>query len=391
MVGFTSPAYDIMQFMLRPLKIKIEEKKMVPMVDLKKQFHEIKDEVFNVLKEILKSGQYILGPKVSEFEKKIADYHGVAEAVGVASGTDALRLSLDALGIGKGDEVITTPFTFFATVEAILYTGAKPVFVDIEPGTFNLDVSQIDVKITEKTKAILPVHLFGHMADMEEILKIAGRYGLKVIEDCAQSFGADLNGKKAGGFGDTGCFSFYPSKNLGGYGDGGIIVLDDSKAADIVRRLRNHGSSKGSYIHERAGFNSRLDEIQAGILLVKLKRIDEYNRKRRQKAALYAELLSDVVKCPVQREGAYHVFHQYTIRSRGRNKIQRRLKENGISSVIYYPVPLHLQGALRFLGYKEGDFPVAERAAREVLSLPIYPELEESVIIKIAEIVKGTI
>ncbi|MDI6891129.1 MAG: DegT/DnrJ/EryC1/StrS family aminotransferase [Thermodesulfovibrionales bacterium] len=372
------------------MKKVIEEKKMVPMVDLKKQFQEIKDEVLNVLTEILKSGQYILGPKVSEFEKKIADYHGVSEAVGVASGTDALHLSIDALGIGEGDEVITTPFTFFATVEAILYTGAKPVFVDIEPDTFNLDVSQIDIKITEKTKAILPVHLFGHMADMEEILKIAGRYGLKVIEDCAQSFGADLNGRRAGGFGDAGCFSFYPSKNLGGYGDGGIIVLDDSKVADIVRRLRNHGS-KGSYIHERAGFNSRLDEIQAGILLVKLKRIDEYNRKRRQKAALYAELLSDVVKCPVERKGAYHVFHQYTIRSQRRNEIQKRLKENGISSVIYYPVPLHLQGALRFWGYKEGDFPVAEKAAREVLSLPIYPELEKSTIEEIAEIIRSTV
>ncbi|MEW6215066.1 MAG: DegT/DnrJ/EryC1/StrS family aminotransferase [Nitrospirota bacterium] len=363
---------------------------MVPMVDLKKQFHEIKDEVFNIMTEVLESTQYILGPKVFEFERKIADYHGVSEAVGVASGTDALHLSINALGIGEGDEVITTPFTFFATVEAILYSGATPVFVDIEPDTLNIDVSQIEAKITEKTKAILPVHLFGHMADMEEISNIARRHDLRVIEDCAQSFGAELNGKKAGSFGDTGCFSFYPSKNLGGYGDGGIIVLNDSGLADIIRKLRNHGS-KGSYIYERVGFNSRLDEIQAGVLLVKLKRIDEYNRKRRQNAALYNELLSDKVRCPVEKKGTYHVFQQYTIMSPKRDEIQNRLRENGISSVIYYPVPLHLQGALNFLNYKEGDFPVAEKAAREVLSLPIYPELEESVIIKIAEIIRSTV
>lgn len=372
------------------MKKVIEEKKVVPMVDLKRQFQEIKEEVLNVLTEILESGQYILGPKVSEFEKRIADYLGVSEAVGVASGTDALHLSIDAFCIREEDEVITTPFTFFATVEAILYTGAKPVFVDIEPDTFNLDVSQIEAKITEKTKAILPVHLFGHMADMEEISKIARRHGLKVIEDCAQSFGAELNGIRAGSLGDAGCFSFYPSKNLGGYGDGGIIVLNDSKVAEIVKKLRNHGS-KGSYIHDEVGFNSRLDEIQAGVLIVKLKRIDEYNRKRRQKAALYNELLSDKVKCPIERKRVYHVFHQYTIRSHKRNEIQKRLRERGISSVIYYPVPLHLQEALRFLGYKAGDFPMAEKVSQEVLSLPIYPELEESVIEEIAQIIRDVV
>ncbi len=359
---------------------------IIPMVDLRKQFQEIKDEIIDVLTEILESSQYILGPKVSEFEKKIAEYHKVSEAVGVASGTDALRLSLDAFGIGKRDEVITTPFTFFATAEAILYSGAKPVFVDIEPYTFNIDVSQIDARITKHTKAILPVYLFGHIADIEEILNIAKRYGLKVIEDCAQSFGAKLNGRKAGSFGDTGCFSFYPSKNLGGYGDGGMIILNDSKVADKIRTLRNHGS-KGSYVHKSVGFNSRLDEIQAGILLVKMKRIDEYNRKRRQKAALYTELLSSVVQCPVERKGAYHVFHQYTIRNPKRNEIQKMLREKGISSVIYYPLPLHLQEALKFLGYKKGAFPVTEKVAQEVLSLPIHPELEEQKIEEIAEVV----
>lgn len=360
---------------------------MVPMVDLKKQFQEIKEDVFNVLTEILESSHYILGAKVSEFEKKVADFHGVREAIGVASGTDALHLSIDALGIGEGNEVITTPFTFFATVEAILYTGATPVFVDIEPDTLNIDVEQIEAHITAKTKAILPVHLFGHPSDMKKILEVAKKHRLKVIEDCAQSFGAAVNGKKSGSLGDAGCFSFYPSKNLGGYGDGGMIILNNPRVAERIRELRNHGS-KGSYRHKRVGFNSRLDEIQAGILLVKVKHIDEYTKKRRQNAAIYNSLLADTVKCPVEKHGAYHVYHQYTIKSKERDKIQQSLKENGISSVVYYPVPLHLQKALKFLGYQRGDFPVAEKAAREVLSLPMYPELEEKTITKIAKIIR---
>jgi UDP-2-acetamido-2-deoxy-ribo-hexuluronate aminotransferase len=375
---------------LREKRAERRNSEIVPMIDLKRQFQEIKEEIFQVMTEIFGSGQYILGPRVSEFEKKIADYHGVSEAVGVASGTDAIHLSINAFGIGEGDEVITTPFTFFATVEAILYSGAMPVFVDVDSETFNIDTNQIETKITDKTKAILPVHLFGQMADMQEISKLAKKYGLKVIEDCAQSFGANLNGKKAGSFGDTGCFSFYPSKNLGGYGDGGIITINDSMIADKVRKLRNHGS-RSSYIHEDIGFNSRLDEIQAGVLLVKFKYIDKYNLARRQKAALYTELLSDKVKCPVEKKGAYHVFYQYTIRNDKRDEIKKRLRDKGISSVVYYPVPLHLQEALRFLGYKEGNFPVAEKSAKEVLSLPIYPELEESVIEKIAEIIKAVV
>jgi UDP-2-acetamido-2-deoxy-ribo-hexuluronate aminotransferase len=375
---------------LREKRAERRNSEIVPMIDLKRQFQEIKEEIFQVMTEIFGSGQYILGPRVSEFEKKIADYHGVSEAVGVASGTDAIHLSINAFGIGEGDEIITTPFTFFAIVEAILYSGAMPVFVDVDAETFNIDKGQIETKITDKTKAILPVHLFGQMADMEEISKLAKKYGLKVIEDCAQSFGANLNGKKAGSFGDTGCFSFYPSKNLGGYGDGGIITINDSMIADKVRKLRNHGS-RISYIHEDIGFNSRLDEIQAGVLLVKFKYIDKYNLARRQKAALYTELLSDKVKCPVEKKGAYHVFHQYTIRSDKRDEIKKGLSDKGISSVVYYPVPLHLQEALRFLGYKEGDFPVSEKSAKEVLSLPIYPELEESVIERIAEIIKAVV
>ena len=363
---------------------------MIPMVDLKKQFRAIKDEVFDVLAEILESSHYILGPNVSNFEKKVARYHRVREAVGVASCTDALHLSIDALGIGEGDEVITTPFTFFATVESILYTGATPVFVDIDPDTLNIDIRRIEASVTKRTKAILPVHLFGNPADMREILRIAKKYRLKVIEDCAQSFGARLNGKKTGSFGDTGCFSFYPSKNLGGYGDGGMIVVNESGVAGRIRELRNHGSS-GSYRHTRVGFNSRLDEIQAGILLVKLKHIDEYNRMRRRNAGLYSSLLSDTIKCPVEKKGAYHVFHQYTITNKKRDAIQQQLRQNGISSVVYYPVPLHLQKALRFLGYRRGDFPVVEKAAREVLSLPMYPELEEAAIAKVAGIVREAV
>ncbi len=372
------------------MKKVIEERQTVPMLDLKIQFKNIKDEILKVLMDILAGSQYILGPKVSEFERKTADYIGVAEAIGVASGTDALHLSLDSLGIGQGDEVITSPFTFFATVEAILYTGAKPVFVDIESDTLNIDIHQIEGRITEKTRAILPVHLYGHMADIESIVNIAKAHGLKVIEDCAQSFGAMMNDKKAGSFGDAGCFSFYPSKNLGGYGDGGMVVLHNPQIAETVRKLRNHGS-KEPYIHDEIGFNSRLDEIQAGILLVKLKHIDEYNKERRRKAALYTKLLSDKVACPVEKKGVYHVYHQYTIKSPAREKIQKRLRGKRISSVVYYPVPLHLQDALSFLGYKRGDFPVAEKASQEVISLPIYPELKESVIEEIAEIIKDVV
>lgn len=361
---------------------------MIPMIDLKKQFLEIKTEVIEVLTGILESSQYILGPRVIELEKKIADFHAVKEAIGVASGTDALHLSVEALGIGEGDEVITSPFTFFATAEAVLYTGATPVFVDIEHDTMNIDPAKIEAKITEKTKAILPVHIFGHAADMDSIMKIAQKHNLKIIEDCAQSFGAAIGEKKTGSFGDTGCFSFYPSKNLGAFGDGGMVLARDTAIAETIRKLRNHGS-KGAYRHESVGFNSRLDEIQAGILLVKLKRIEEYNRKRRQKAALYNQMISDSIKKPVEKTGYTHVYHQYTIRSPRRDEIQKHLHENNISSVVYYPIPLHLQEALSFLGHQKGDFPVAEDAASHVLSLPMYPELEDASVEKIADIINN--
>lgn len=361
---------------------------MIPMIDLKKQFSEIKEEVFEVLTGILESTQYILGPKVLELEQKIASYHGVTDAIGVASGTDALHLAVEALGIGEGDEVITTPFTFFATAEAIFYTGATPVFVDVEPDTMNIDPERIEEKITERTKAIMPVHIFGHPADMDKICSLAKKYNLLVIEDCAQSFGAEIRGKKTGSFGDAGCFSFYPSKNLGAFGDGGMVLLQDHAVAEDIRQLRNHGS-KGAYRHEKIGFNSRLDEIQAGILLVKFKRIDQYNERRRRRAALYDEFLSESIMRPVERQDVRHVYHQYTLRSPKRDRIQQALREKNISSVVYYPVPLHLQEAVSFLGHKKGDFPVAEEASEKVLSLPIYPELAEEAVKEIAAIINN--
>lgn len=361
---------------------------MIPMVNLKKQFQDIREEVIGSLLEVLESGQYVLGPKVKEFETEIAGYCKVRDAVGVASGTDALHIALESFGISEGDEVITTPFTFFATVEAILYIGAKPVFVDIEPDTFNMDPREIERKLTERTKVLLPVHLFGHPADMKAIGEIAGRHNLRVIEDCAQAFGASINGKMVGGFGDAGCFSFYPSKNLGAYGDGGLITFNEEGPAEEGRRLRNHGS-KGSYIHESVGFNSRLDELQAAVLLVKLKRIEEFNAARIRNAGLYSRLLADKVVCPTERPGCRHVYHQYTVRSPKRVEIQNRLKDAGIASTVYYPLPLHLQEPMSFMGHGKGDFPAAEKAAEEVLSLPMCPMLEESEIVRIAETVAG--
>ncbi|MDA8173987.1 MAG: DegT/DnrJ/EryC1/StrS family aminotransferase [Nitrospiraceae bacterium] len=355
---------------------------MIPMVNLKKQLEEIRGEILSGMAEVVESGQYVLGKKVDEFEHRAAEYLDAKHAIGVASGTDALYLALKALDIKAGDEVITTPFTFFATVEAILYIGAVPVLADIDPVTFNMDPEKAARRITKKTRAILPVHIFGHPADMGRIGGLAKEYGLKVIEDCAQAFGASINGKKTGAIGDAGCFSFYPSKNLGGIGDGGLVTVQDDETAARVRILRNHGS-RGGYMHEALGYNSRLDELQAAALLVKLKRIEDYNAKRRHKAALYTKILSgsrSILCPPPGGDGvSYHsVFHQFTIRHPHRDNLRQKLQEAGISSMIYYPIPIHMQPALHFLGYKEGDFPEAEKAAREVLSLPICPEIADS-------------
>lgn len=360
---------------------------MIPMIDLQKEFLDIEDEVIQTVVKILKSTRYILGPHVEDFERKLAAYHGVLYAVGVASGTSALHLSLASFDIGKHDEVITTPFTFFATIESIIYRSAKPVFVDIDDQTLNMDIHRIEEKITERTKAIVPVHLFGLPCDMNRIGALARKHGLRVIEDCAQSYGASLDKRKTGSFGDTGCFSFYPSKNLGCYGDGGAVITNNPDVYNQIRALRNHGST-GNYVHGHIGFNSRLDEIQAGILLIKMKRVEEMNALRRKNALLYTEMLEDYVVCPRVPDGYVSSFHQFTIRSPYRDRIREALAREDIASVVYYPAPMHLQEPLKAYGYKEGDFPVAEKAAKEVLSLPVYPGMSLRDIEKVADIVK---
>lgn len=360
----------------------------IPMVDLKIQYDAIKEEVNAAVLGVIQNTSFILGPQGKQLEQSVAKYHGQKHAVGVASGTDALHLALRAADIGPGDEVITTPFTFIATAEAISYVGATPVFVDILPDTFNIDTAQIEKKITKKTKAVLPVHLYGHPADMDEIMAIARTHGLTVIEDCAQSFGAEYKGRKTGAFGRTGCFSFFPSKNLGAYGDGGMVTTDEEKLSERMLSLRNHGS-KVRYYHDEIGYNSRLDEIQAAILNVKFKRIDAYNDGRRRAAAWYAKHLAGTgIQTPVERKDCKHVFHQYTIRIKNRDAVKQRLDEAKMSSMIYYPVPLHLQAAYKDLGMLPGSLPVTELATKEVLSLPIYPELTEDQVRTVAEAVK---
>lgn len=361
----------------------------VPMVDLKIQYEAIKEEINNAVLGVIQSTHFILGPHGKALEQEVAAYHGVKHAVAVASGTDALHLALLAAGVRRGDEVITTPFTFIATAEAASYIGAVPVFVDIDPDTFNMDIAKIEAAITKRTKAIIPVHLYGQPVDMDGLMHIAKKHGLRVIEDCAQSFGAECHGKKTGVFGDLGCFSFFPSKNLGCYGDGGMVVTDDAKLAEHMLSLRNHGS-RVRYYHDEVGFNSRLDEIQAAILRVKFKRIDEYNTKRRGNAALYNKYLAGTgIKTPSEKNNTKHVFHQYTIRVRNRDAVKQKLDAGNItSSMIYYPVPLHLQAAYKDLRRGTGGLPEAEQAAQEVLSLPMYPELTEAQIKQVSEAVK---
>lgn len=358
----------------------------IPLLDLQAQYHSIKDEIDAAIMEVLESCRFILGDKVKELEEKIAAYSGVKYGIGVANGTDALILSLEALGIGEGDEVITTSFTFFATTESISRVGARPVFVDIDPKTFNLDVNLIKEKITEKTKAIIPVHLFGQPADMDAIMKLAQKYNLKVIEDACQAIGAEYKGKKIGSFGDTACFSFFPSKNLGGAGDGGMVVANDAQVFEKIRLLRQHGSSK-KYCHTILGHNSRLDEIQAAMLLVKLKYLDLWNEKRRKNAYLYNELLkgTDVIT-PYEIEDIKHVYHLYVVRAKNRDSLAEKLKQNGIASGVYYPLPLHLQEVYRDLGYQRGDLPESEKASLETLALPLYPEMSEEKVRKVVQI-----
>ncbi len=353
----------------------------VPLLDLKAQFRGIKKEVMDVVETTCEEQAFVLGSRVVELEQALASYVGASHAVGVASGSDALLLSLMALGVGPGDEVVTVPFTFFATAGSVSRLGARPVFVDIRPDTFNVDPQQIEQKITARTKAIIPVHLFGQCAEMGAINEIAKRRKVAVIEDACQAIGAMQNGIKAGVLGDTGCFSFFPSKNLGGFGDGGLITTNDAKLHEALAMLRVHGS-RVRYVHEQIGINSRLDALQAAILRVKLNHLDRWTEGRQRNAARYERLftearLLDRVTLPVTQPGNYHVFNQYTIRAQQRDELKNFLKERGIGTEVYYPIPMHVQDCYRFLGHKKGDFPVSEQAAAEALSLPVFAELTD--------------
>ncbi len=359
---------------------------MIPMVDLKTQYHNLKSEIDLAVLSAIESTQFILGPNVTAFEQDTAQYLGTKHAISCASGTDALHLAILAAGIKPGDEVITTPFTFIATAEAICYAGATPVFVDIDPKTFNIDPALIEAAITPRTKAIIPVHLFGQPADMTPIEAICDKYKLLLIEDCAQSFGAAIGGSMTGSLGGLGCFSFFPSKNLGCYGDGGLITCATDELAEQIKVLRNHGS-RVRYHHSVIGFNSRLDDIQAAILRVKLRHIDEFNSERRRVAHLYSELLRDSVTVPFEDGVGVHVYHQYTVLTDRRDVIMAKLSEKQISSAVYYPIPLHRQDVFA-AAYAGVHLPVAEDVASRCMSLPVYPEMPNEAVHRVAETIK---
>ncbi|GAA0489850.1 DegT/DnrJ/EryC1/StrS family aminotransferase [Salinibacillus aidingensis] len=350
------------------------EFRQVPLLDLKEEWKLMRTSGIEKIVEVLDSGQYILGEKGRELEIRTADYLNVPYSLGVASGTDALQLALKALDIGPGDEVITSPFTFFATGEVIVQEGAKPVFVDIDPVTYNLNPAKIEEAITQNTKAIMVVHLYGQVANMGEIMDIAQKHNLKVIEDACQAMGAEYEGKKAGTIGDIGCFSFFPTKNLGAFGDAGLVVTSQQELYEKVHSLRNHGSQK-NYQHSLIGMNSRLDELQAAILLIKIDYLEGFLTRRNEIARRYTEKFKNKVKTPPIVRNREHTFHQYCIELDNRNELAKELKNNGIDSAIYYLIPLHLQEAFHYLGYKEGDFPNAEHTAKRILALPINPTL----------------
>lgn len=367
----------------------------IPMLDLSEQYQTLKDEIHNVLEDVMSSTRFILGENVKKLEQDIAADSNVQYGVGVANGSDALHISLLGCGVQAGDEVITTAFTFFATAGAIARIGAKPVFVDIDEKTYNIDPAKIEAAITEKTKAIIPVHLYGQTADMDPIIEIANKHKLHIVEDAAQAIGAKYKGRHVGEFGTTACYSFFPTKNLGAYGDAGMVVTNDEEIAEKMRVIRVHGS-KPKYYHHVLGYNSRLDEMQAAILNVKFPHLNHWSELRREKAANYTRLLNeqvgDKVITPYEAEHNYHIYHQYTIRVPERNELQAYLKEQGIETMIYYPKPLHLQPVFAELGYKEGDLPITEKISNEVLSLPMFPELkidqQQYVVEKIAEFYK---
>jgi dTDP-4-amino-4,6-dideoxygalactose transaminase len=367
----------------------------IPFLDLGGQYKEIKEDIDFALRRSLKRSDFILGKDEVIFEKEFAKYFNRKFAVGVNSGTDALFLGLLSLGIGSGDEVIVPVFTYIATALAVTFTGARPVFVDIDQDSYNIEVDKISGVITEKTKAIIPVHLYGQSAHMKPILNIGRKYNLKIVEDAAQAHGAryKMPGGKwrmVGGIGDIGCFSFYPTKNLGGCGDGGMIVTDDEKIYKKILLLRDYGR-KSRYEHISVGYNSRLDTIQAAILRIKLRHLERWNIFRRRNAAIYNRELKDTEGMVVPKEADYakHVYHVYAVRVRGRDWVVKELAKKGIGTLIYYPIPLHLQKVYKDLGYKKGDFPVAEKVAQEIISLPMYPHLKEAQIRLVAQTLKG--
>lgn len=349
---------------------------MIPFLDLKAQYAGIKDEIDKAVLGVLASTQYVLGEEVAAFEREFADYCGVKHAIAVNTGTSALHLALLAAGIGPDDEVITVPFTFVATVSAICYVGARPVFVDVEPVTLTMDPAKLEAAITPRTKAILPVHLYGQMADMDAIMAIAERHGVPVIEDACQAHGAEYFGQRAGGIGLSGCFSFYPGKNLGACGEGGMAVTNCDEQMKTIRMLRDWGQEQ-RYHHALKGFNYRMDGIQGAVLRVKLRHLDDWTEARRRHARYYSELLAGPsrIRTPVEAPGRRHVYHVYAIRTHDRDGLQRALAAEGVHTGLHYPIPVHLQKAHLDLGYRAGDFPNSEAAAREVLSLPLFPEM----------------
>ena len=362
---------------------------MIPTCDLRAQYQSIRREIDAAIHEVLESGAFTLGPQVRAFEHELAQFCGCEYGIGVASGTDALRLAMDALEVGPGDEVITTPFTFVSTAGEVTRAGGTPVFVDIEPSTMNIDPAQVERAIGARTRALLPVHLYGHPADMSPLMEIAGRHGLPVIEDAAQAMGASYRGRPIGSFGLLSCMSFFPTKLLGAYGDAGMILTRDRAMADKIDMLRRFGGST-RYRHERLGYNSRLDELQAAVLRVKLRSLGAWNARRQQIAALYDRLLSGVPVClPHVAPDVIHVYQEYTIRAPQRDALQAFLKARGIETGIYYPLPLHMQDLYLDLGLGKGSFPEAERAAAEVLSLPIYPEMRDDQVEEVAAAIRA--
>lgn len=364
---------------------------MIPLVDLKVQYNSIKPEIDNAIQRVLDSTSFIMGEELESFEEEFALFCNTKYAIGVANGSDALILALIACGINKEDEVITVPNTFIATTEAITHIGGKIVFIDINPKTYTIDVSKIEEKISNKTKAIIPVHLYGQTADMYPIIELAQKYNLKIIEDAAQAHGAEYKGEKVGSIGDVACFSFYPGKNLGAYGDAGMITTNSEEIAQKVKLLRNHGRITKKYEHEIEGYSSRLDNLQAAILRVKLKYLNKWNGTRRKNARKYNELLNNIggIITPYEADYAKHVYHLYVIRTEDRDRLREELKSNGVTTGIHYPIPLHLQPAYNYLGYKEGDFPITEECSQKILSLPMYAELSEDQIVEIVNLISN--